>query len=136
MATNSKQLTVGNRDEQLVANLFRKYHFWCHIMAKDASGSQPVDLICLRRNEGWLVDVKNVRSQEMSFPFRRIEPNQLTCMDYASNWAGITNLGFAICFERDDLRPLFLSYSKYMEMSGKGEKSVKMTDLDPLEELL
>ena len=131
-----KQLKNGNRDETIVVDLFKKHRFWAHNFSKDSSGAQPVDVIAIRKNENWLVDVKNVRKEDVSFPFSRIEPNQLTCMDYARNWAGIENLGFVICFERGELKPLFLTYDKYLEMSQNGCKSVKMTDLEELESYL
>ena len=128
-----KQLKNGNRDETLVVDLFRKHKFWTHNFAKDSSGAQPVDVVAIRNNESWLVDVKNVRKEDVSFPFSRIEANQLTCMDFARNWAGIKNLGFVICFERGELKPLFLTYDKYLELVKQGCKSVKMTDLEELE---
>lgn len=133
---NCKQLKNGNRDENIVINLFKNHKYWAHNFAKDSSGAQPVDVIAIKENCNWLVDVKNVRKEDVSFPFSRIEPNQKTCMDFARNWARIKNLGFVICFERSNLKPLFLSYDKYLEMSEKGLKSVKMTDLEELEGLL
>ena len=131
-----KQLKNGNRDEKLVTEVFRKHRFWVHNFAKDSSGAQPVDVIAISGKGSWLVDVKNVRKEDVSFPFSRIEANQLTSMDFAKNWAGIENLGFVICFERSELKPLFLTYDKYLEMSQNGCKSVKMTDLEELESYL
>ena len=132
----SKQMKNGNRDEELVLRTFQKHGFWAHNFAKSHNGSQPVDVVAIRENTCWLVDVKNVREQEISFPFSRIEPNQLTCFDYARTFANIKNLGVVICFEKLDLRPLLLTYDKLLEMESKGLKSVKMSDLEALEEYL
>lgn len=132
----SKQMKNGNKSERDVGWLFQANGFWAHNFAKSQSGSQPVDLVAIRGNDCWLVDVKHVREEESSFPFSRIEPNQLTCFDYARNFAKIQNLGFVICFERFDLKPLLLTYDKYLEMDKKGLKSVKMSDLEALEEYL
>lgn len=132
----SKQMENGNRDEELVLKLFQKHGFWAHNFAKAKNGSQPVDVVALKENVSWLVDVKNVREKEISFPFKRIEANQLTCLDYARNFSKIKNLGFVICFEKLDLRPLLLTYDKYLELEENGSKSVKMSDLRPLEEYL
>lgn len=137
---NSKQLKNGNRDEKLICELFKNKGYWAHNFAKSSSGSQPVDIIAVKgnilRDEVWLLDVKNVREQECSFPFKRIEPNQLACFKYARSFANIQRLGFAICFERADLKPFWLSYDKYLELNEKGQKSVNLSDLEPLEDLL
>lgn len=130
-----KQLKNGNRDEELVISIFKKHGYWCHNFAKDRVGKQPVDIIALKENTSWLVDVKNVENG-VSFPISRIEANQWTCLDYAKNFAKLKNLGFVICFERDDLRPLFLEYDKALEMLKTEKKSIKMSELKGLEEYL
>jgi hypothetical protein len=132
----SKQMINGNKGENSVLPIFKKYGYWCHNFAKGKAGEQPVDIIALKKNISWLADVKYVRVEDASFPISRIEPNQWACFDYARNFAGIENLGIIICSERADLRPLFISYDKLLEMKKTGQKSIKISDLKGLEELL
>lgn len=131
----AKQLNNGNRDEDLVVSTFQKHGYWCHNFAKGKAGEQPCDIVALRENSIWLVDVKNVENG-VSFPISRVEPNQWACFDYARNFAKIQNLGFVICFQRGDLKPLFLEYDKALEMYKTGVKSINMSDLKGVEEYL
>lgn len=131
----AKQLKNGNRDEDLVVSIFKKHGFWCHNFAKGKTGEQPCDIVALKENQIWLVDVKNVE-KGVSFPINRIEANQWACFDYARNFAKIKNLGFVICFERDDLKPFFLEYDKALEMDKTGQKSINMSELKGWEEYL
>jgi hypothetical protein len=133
----SKQMQNGNSAENLVVELFREYHYWVHDMAKDATGAQPVDVVAIRGafagfgTSTFLVDAKNVRESEISLPFSRIESNQLSCMKYAFEWAGISkrNIGFVVVFDREPDKPRFLSYSAYLEMVKRGEKSANFNDM-------
>ena len=132
----SKQMTNGNRAERDIGLLFKKHGFWAHTFAKSQSGSQPVDVVAIRENECWLLDVKHIRKEEVSFPFVRIEPNQWSCLDYARNFAKIKNVGIAVRHENDEIFAYWLSYDKLLSMKQNGSKSVKLSDLEVLEELL
>ena len=132
---NSKQLQVGNDAERYVKEIFKKYGYWAYNTPKAKDGSQPVDIIALKGQLNWLVDVKHVRGKDISFAFSRIEANQLTCMDYAKNFAGVQNLGFAIVFERlNNCR--YLPYEHYLEFKRMGRKSVNANELPSLEGFL
>lgn len=131
---NSKQLNVGNSTEELIAELFKKYRFWSYICPKRIGG-QPVDIICLKENINWLIDAKHVRKEEVSFDYSRIEPNQITSLSYAYQWANIENSGFAVYFERD-MSIRYLSYKKWLETSKNGKKSINMNELPLLEEII
>ena len=132
----SKQMINGNRAEKDVGLIFKKHGFWVHNFAKSQSGSQPVDIVAIRENESWLLDVKNLRKEDISFPFSRIEPNQLTCFDYARNFAKIKNLGIAICHENCENGAFWLSYDRLLQLIENGSKSVKLRDLELLEKYL
>lgn len=132
----SKQMKNGNRAERDIGWLFQTKGFWAHNFAKSQSGAQPVDFVAIRENESWLLDVKNVRSQDVSFPISRIEPNQWACFDYARNFAKIKNLGIAIRHENSEIYAFWLSYDKLLEMKEKGQKSIKLSDLEALEKIL
>ena len=133
----SKQLTVGNETEkQVVEKIFRKYGYFGIIIPKSPQG-QPVDIIAAKGidkkfTDTWLVDAKHVSESCCSFPFDRIEPNQIMSLYYAKEFAKIKNLGFAISFDRDDVGVLFLPYDKFIEMKERGLKSVNMSELEPL----
>lgn len=135
----AKQSENGLRDEKLACELFKKWGYWAHSLAKGANGSQPFDIIAVRGKRGplcdaWFVDVKNVRKEEASFPFSRIEPNQLASMRYLIDFAkvGHGHIGFVIYSERDLDNPVFLPYLNVAESLGKGKKSAKLGCLVPM----
>lgn len=132
---NSKQLQVGNDAERYVKEIFKKYGYWAYNTPKAKDGSQPVDIIALKGHNNWLVDVKHVRGEDISFAFARIEANQLTCMDYAKNFAHLNCLGFAIVFERLN-KCMFLPYTDYLMLKSDNKKSVNASELNTLEEYL
>ena len=132
MTNKSKQMANGNAAEKQVVDIFRQHHYWVHDMAKSQSGSQPVDIVAIRgSSSSWLVDVKNVRKDEISFPFSRIDANQLSCMKYANEWALIPKqqLGFVVVFGRHPDSPVYLSYDSYLEMVRKEKKSANYEDM-------
>ena len=131
----SKQLQVGNETETVVKNIFKKHGYWAYNTPKSKDGSQPVDVIAIKNDISWLVDAKHVRVEEVSFPFSRIEPNQITCLDYAKNFAHIKNVGFVIYFERQQ-KCVFMHFNKFLEMKKQGKKSVNISELLDLEAYL
>lgn len=136
MATKSKQLDLGNETEKEVAKFFKKNGFWSYITPKKVNG-QPVDIIAIKENVNWLVDAKHIRIEDKSsFPFSRIEANQVDSLTYARNFSGIKNLGFVICLENDYSKFFFLSYDKYLEIEQSGRKSAKISELQDLADLI
>ena len=136
MATKSKQLELGNETEEEVAKFFKKNGFWSYITPKKVSG-QPVDIIAIKDNVSWLVDAKHLSIKDKSsFPFSRIEANQVDSLTYARNFSGVKNLGFVICLENDYSKFFFLSYDKYLEIEQSGRKSAKISELQDLAELI
>lgn len=132
---NSKQLKVGNLSENNIAEFFQKHGYWAYVLPKKIGG-QPFDIIACKNNTVWFIDAKHLRKEELSFPFDRIEPNQRSSMQYAKYFAGITNLGFVIDWERTDNGLFFLPYEQVIEIEQKGLKSVKITELKRMEEKL
>ena len=136
MATKSKQLELGNETEEEVAKFFKKNGFWSYITPKKVSG-QPVDIIAIKGNVSWLVDAKHLSIKDKSsFPFSRIEANQVDSLTYARNFSGVKNLGFVICLENDYSKFFFLSYDKYLEIEQSGRKSAKISELQDLADLI
>ena len=132
----SKQSEHGKRGEELISDLLHERGYWSHIFAKSLNGSQPFDVIAVSGNPAdvWMVDAKFVRGQSCSFPFSRIEPNQLSSMEFAINFAGVSSkhIGFAIIFERDIQNIRFITYSKVVEMIESGIKSVNMSQIEKM----
>lgn len=131
---NSVQLTVGNKTEQNVVNILRKNRYWVYNCPKKLGG-QPVDIIALKDNINILVDAKHVEKEKVSFSFDRIEPNQITSLMYARDYAGIKNLGFAIEFERTG-EIMWFPFKFYEELVKDGFKSIKMSQMALFEEVL
>lgn len=124
---NSTQLILGNGSEEYVAQWLKSKKYWAYILPKKVGG-QPFDIIACKENIVWMVDVKHIEDKA-SFPFSRIEPNQRTSMRYARELANITNLGFVIKTNRDNLSLYFLSFDNLLELEKNGAKSVKIEAL-------
>ena len=129
MATNCKQLNVGNEAEDYIAKFFKSKGYWAYITPKKFNG-QPIDIIAIKGQDAWLVDAKHLRKEDKSFPFSRIEPNQRNSMEYAKKFANITNVGFCICWDICPEKVFFLSYDKLIEIEEKGRKSAKIEELE------
>lgn len=125
--TKSKQLNNGNSAETLVANFFAERGYWASVFQKRKDGSQPVDIVAMKENYNWLIDAKYVEN-DISFPFSRIEPNQITSLDYALNYSHIQNVGFVIYFERFN-KLYFLKFQDFLKLKEKGAKSVRYDEL-------
>lgn len=134
------QIKLGNATEKFICKTLRNFKYWNYNLPKKTNG-QPFDIIALKGLDnkliGWFIDGKHVRNEEVSFPFDRIEPNQITSFEYAYNFAKIPGkyLGFAIFFERDK-KLYWLSYLQFTDLLKQNKKSVNMHDLILFEELL
>ena len=135
---SDKQLQIGNTCEKIVVDMLRAKKYWIYRTPLKTNG-QPIDIIAAKGNETgqiiYLMDAKHVREQEPSFPFSRIEPNQWASLDYAKNFAGLNNLGFAILFERTG-DVYWLKYDLAKTLKDNGIKSVKLTALPRFEEVI
>lgn len=136
----AKSRENGKKGEAIGQALFRRNGYWVHLTGRSRSGSQPVDLVAIKGTNtetlAWLLDVKFVSIQKPSFGFEDIQPDQLTTLRYAREFANMEKLGFLIVFERDLENPRFLSYDDYLNISKKGRKSVNMDSLEYMEETL
>ena len=135
----SKQSKEGTATEKFVAKTFKKFGYWAHILAKAADGSQPCDIFAAKNDSGsckvWLVDAKHVEEGKVSFAFDRVEANQVSSMSYATGFAKLSNVGFAIYFDRTK-QLYWLPYFKYMQLINFGEKSINLNELEKFEEVL
>ena len=129
MASNCKQLDVGNESEIEVGKFFKSKGYWAYKKQKKFSG-QPVDIIAGKNNILWLVDAKHLRKEDKRFDFSRIEPNQRNTMKYSKEFAKNQNLGFCICWENCPGKIFFLHYDKLIELEEKGRKSAKFEEME------
>lgn len=136
----SVQDEVGKGTEKFIAKTFRNFGYWAYNIPKKTEG-QPCDIVAIKgckhseKTISWLVDAKHVRENEVSFPFSRIEPNQITAMAYAKQYAKIKNVGFAIFFERTK-KLYWFPYDDYIRYSQLNAVSVNMNELEIMESVL
>ena len=131
-----KQKKLGNATEKNITDIFKKNKYWSLIIPPSPAG-QPFDIIARKNNFTWFVDAKHLEESKASFSFDRIEPNQITSMNYAYLISNIKDrMGFIIEWERDLSRHFYLSWDKYLSMSQKGSKSIPIEELEVLEELI
>lgn len=135
--TNNRRNVEGNATEKFTAKTFKKNGYWAHIVSKNISGGQPCDVIAARGNKIWLVDAKHVETSKVSFTFDRIEPNQISSMAYAANYAKIDSdrIGFSIYFDRTK-KLYWFAYTDYVRLHTLGAKSVNIQELNEFEEVI
>lgn len=110
--------------EDIACKFLAKKGYWVHLFATTSVG-QPCDIVALKDNIGFLIDVKH--TEDDYFEFSRVEPNQETCFELA-NKKGNKNCFFMIYFEKTQNWRL-LSFAKYKFLKNSGDKSVKEDDL-------
>lgn len=115
---------LGNEYENRCLKILQNMGFWCHLFSYNTNG-QPCDIVAIKNNTPHLFDVKHCC--ESRFSFDKIQPNQLTCFEYA-NSCGVTNTGFVIWAETL-CRWVYLDYQLVKKLMSQGEKSVKVEDL-------
>ena len=129
------QNQIGREYEKILAKyLNKKFGFWVYQIPPKTNG-QPCDIIALKKKVSFLMDAKHVEESKVSFTFDRIEPNQITALAYAHNFAQIENVGFAIYFERDKTW-YWLPYDTFLYLHNLKEKSVNKGLLVKLEDVI
>lgn len=133
-------ISIGNKTEKTVSSILRDNGYWVYNCPRSNVGAQPIDLIAIKGGEkvvAWFIDGKHVRSDEVSFPLKRIEPNQWASLKYINEFAkiNIDTLGFAIEFERTG-EFYWLPYKTTLELSKNNEKSINLSKLKLFEEVL
>lgn len=131
------QIKLGNATEKFIIKTLRNHGYWVYNIPMKATG-QPCDIIAVKGGNAfvvWLIDGKHVRDEQVSFTFARIEPNQISSMSYAHDFAKIENIGFCVFFDRDKQLRWF-PFAEYRKLSEAGEKSVNMNNLKLFTEVL
>lgn len=125
----------GENGENLVAKVMVGLGFWTHLIQRNRQGGQPFDVVACKgglRETVWLLDAKYVNAGA-TFRFDDVQPNQIESMRYASSFAGISNIGFAIVFRDLSESAWFLPYDRFMAMRADGKLSVNAKDLSELD---
>lgn len=119
---------IGNEYENLFLEKLQSCGWWCHLFAYNKNG-QPCDVIAVKDNIAYFIDVKHC--EEKRFNFSNIQPNQLTCFEYAKK-CGNVHTGFAI-YSTVYQKWLWLPYWLVKEAK---EKSISLVNLLDIEEML
>ena len=133
MADKEESMT-GREFERLVENKLSEYGYWVHRMAESNTGSQPFDIIALKRHSVFAFDCKVISTKRPYFPFSRIEENQKLAFDklikcYKNN----LTVGFMIYYEGDIY---FLNYHLFKVLSDVDKKKgYKLTESSRIENL-
>ena len=125
----------GDKGERLMVSFFRERGYWIHVSKRDRQGAQPVDGIAIKKNEAWLLDAKYVENG-YRLDFSDIQPNQVTSMRYARDYAGVENLGFFVVFGQDEGTPYLLEFATYEKLAKEGKKSANTMDMKDFGEYL
>lgn len=116
-----KQKKIGNDTESKCLQMLQDNGYWCHLFAYNKNG-QPCDIVAIKNNTALLIDVKHC--SEERFEFKNIQPNQLSCFEYAQS-CGNNYVGFMIYFEKEKTWK-WLPYSAVKAFLKNGIKSVKI----------
>ena len=125
---------TGREFERWVENKLNECGYWVHRMAESNTGSQPFDIIALKRHSVFALDCKVISTKRPYFLFSRVEENQKLAFDklikcYKNN----LTTGFMIYYEGDIY---FLNYHLFKVLSDVDKKKgYKLTESSRIENL-
>ena len=125
---------TGREFERWVENKLNECGYWVHRMAESNTGSQPFDIIALKRHSVFALDCKVISTKRPYFPFSRVEENQKLAFEklikcYKNN----LTTGFMIYYEGDIY---FLNYRLFKVLSNVDKKKgYKLTESSRIENL-
>jgi hypothetical protein len=135
----AKQNDAGTKAEVAVRDFFAERRYWSFLIPKSRDG-QPFDLIARKDSKNykdiWFIDAKHLEENKVSFAFSRIEPNQISSMEYAKYFCGIDDqMGFVVMWERDE-NLYYFSFDDFLRISEEGRKSIKIEEMQNFSELI
>ena len=117
---------TGREFEKWIENKLNKCGYWVHRMAESNTGSQPFDIIALKRYSVYAFDCKVISTQRPYFPFSRIEENQKRAFEKLYlRYAGNLLCGFVIYFEGS---VYLLNYLIANNLIREGKKGITLTE--------
>lgn len=114
---------TGNRFEQQLCEILKRYGFWTHNMAQNKYG-QPADIIAVNGHNAILIDAKVCKNNR--FSLERVEDNQYLAMSY---WTEITKnpSGFA-CYLEQSNEIKFIEFLEIQTLIANGIKAINPSD--------
>lgn len=114
---------TGNRFEQQLCEILKRYGFWTHNMVQNKSG-QPADIIAVNGHNAILIDAKVCKNNR--FSLERVEDNQFTAMSY---WTQITKnpSGFA-CYLEESNEIKFIEFLVIRTLILRDVKAINPSD--------
>ena len=117
---------TGREFERWIENKLNECGYWVHRMAESNTGSQPFDIIALKRYIVFALDCKVISTKRPYFPFSRIEENQKRAFEKLYlRYAGNLFCGFVIYFEGGVYLINYLIVKRCME---EGKKGITLTE--------
>ena len=117
---------TGRECERWMENKLSRCGYWVHRMAESNTGSQPFDIIALKRHSVFARDCKVISTKRPYFPFSRIEENQKRAFEKLYlRYAGNLLCGFVIYFEGD---VYLLDYLIVKNWIREGKKGITLTE--------
>ena len=136
-----KQSDLGRKSEDIICSFFQQHRYWALAIPRGIGG-QPFDIIGRFKNKElgiddvWFIDAKHLEENKVSFDFNRIEPNQISSMEYAKYFCGIDEqMGFVVHWERDD-NLYYFSFDDYLRIYEEGRKSIKIKEMQNFSEII
>lgn len=123
---------IGNTTEQQVLTFLQSNGLWAHLLVDNKNG-QPFDILALRGESVWALDVKHLTNDNKRFVFSRMEVNQFTSMGDLSQKFMNSVCGFVVVCD-NDMR--FISYQDCLRLVAQGEKSCLFSDMPTFKECL
>lgn len=109
--------------EEEVCKLLFKHGFWALNIPRSRGGSQPFDVIAIRKERVLAFDCK-VLSRGNRFPIGRIEDNQWLAFEAVDNRT-YANTGVLV-YSKSGLH--FIQYKEIKEAFDNGESSIVLTE--------
>jgi len=117
---------IGNSVEQQALEYLQSLGFWTHLLVGNANG-QPFDIIALKGDKAFCLDVKNVDYKSNIFPYSRIEENQKYSMEEVSKVSSAIS-GFII-YHNEKFYMLYYTSIKTSKLFGAKSTNVNVLPL-------
>lgn len=125
-------IKTGTQAEVFVAQELSIRGAWVGDFNKSNTGSQPFDQVAITSNYTWCYDVKHCNVDR--FDFVRVEDNQRLSLSYIHGLDNVNVIvGFTLVYKEEIF---FLTYYNLLQLIAEGRKSIKITSLENMFDLL
>lgn len=119
MKNNKK---IGAEFERELCQYLYQQGYWTHFLNPAPDGSQPFDIIALKKGSVMAIDCKTCKTA--SFPLSRIEDNQEAAFTILKNNGG-ADCFFAIKYQNS---VYIMEAEKLLQLKQEGKKSIKIRE--------